>query len=492
MTPARTIALPIRLLRNRWFLWLAPSVCLLALFVPGVWEGDFRTDSHAYAAVTCALLDGHWEGGWLGPRMGHAPYFNKPPLTFWLAAPFVAIAGGAGNPLGVLIAVRAASAVALVGAAIASFGLWRTLTDRKTAYVATIILVLTHEVFRYSHAFSLDTWLLCFVTTGLWFLAMSAQRGGRSAWHFAIASGVAVGLGLMVKPVVALLAIVIGALWMATARDRAHGLLRCAIALGVALIVAAPWHVWISLNIDRFADQYFVRESLDRATGEGFGTAPWWTYFSELAKTYWPWLAALVGGAIAAPIVRPRVNERTRTTLSLAIAWTGVWLLVLTLFADKRARYLVPMYPAASLLVCFSLRRLFRRQIRRATLIGAARAPVAVVGVSIILTALSAAGVVQIHRPLAAWKPEIVQVLRDEQLLDRAWIFPQHERDGANVYLYGGIAPRVVGINGEPEPGDALLDFSREELPAEHRAWLDRGENLGTIGRCRVYVIEEP
>src|SRR5689334_21558130 len=48
-----------------------------------LWEGDLFRDEVLYAAVAKQILVRH---EWLNLYLGGDPYWNKPPLLFWLAA----------------------------------------------------------------------------------------------------------------------------------------------------------------------------------------------------------------------------------------------------------------------------------------------------------------------------------------------------------------------------------------------------------------------
>jgi 4-amino-4-deoxy-L-arabinose transferase-like glycosyltransferase len=512
----------LRLARSERWLWCAPIVVLVALWLPGVWQGGFRTDTHVYAALTCALGDGLWDGGWLGPRIGNAPYSNKPPMGFYLAYPWVELAGGAGNPAALIIAVRIASLISLAVATIATIGLWRTMVGLRIASVAGLVLVLTLEFFRYGRAFSLDAHLVMFMTLAMWAFVASrraAERAGdggvamRSgtgrAGLLTVAAGVCVGLGLLVKPMVALLVPVIAVLWAAVAL-RGRGRVRAVIASGVvalmAVLIATPWHLWMMANVEGFTETYFFNQSLDRATGESFGKTPWYYYPTTLIRTYQPWLVVLLIGCAA--LVRTRRVDRLLSSCSerrpggaagpasaawLAIIWVVVLLAVLTVFADKRGRYLVPVYPAAALLVAGALLHSMGRPFRRLTRLGTVYWPVAAALLGAVAIGLSAAGVVRVHEPPTPWKIDLARELERRGNADRTWVYPSASRHAANVYVFTGTPPRLIDeANGEsPSPGDAVL-IAREQ--GEYRGeelWRDRAAFAGEFDRFRLFVVGE-
>jgi len=163
----------------------------------------------------------------------------------------------------------------------------------------------------------------------------------------------------MTKPLFGPAALAIAGVWMllvgAGPRRRFVWL---AGAAAVAVVMAAPWHVsmW-RLHGDPFIRTYFNEQALDRATGSQFGAEPWHAYFRYLAgfqariggRSAGAWSIPLVACAAAALLWRMSghrlVRRQSRAGVMLAIVWTGGLLIGLSLFADKKMWYLVPVYP---------------------------------------------------------------------------------------------------------------------------------------------------
>lgn len=159
------------------------------------------------------------------------------------------------------------------------------------------------------------------------------------------------GLALLCKPLVGLVFVPVVAAWMVWIGETR----RTAWLLGtaaVALAVAAPWHVSMALEHGReFWGRYFGAEIVDRATGvlqAGHDEPmPWWFYLHQLALRGWPWLAFVV----LALVRRWRGGlEVDRRGWRLAVVWTGAWLVLLSVFADRRDRYAIPYQPGLAML----------------------------------------------------------------------------------------------------------------------------------------------
>jgi len=127
----------------------------------------------------------------------------------------------------------------------------------------------------------------------------------------------------------------------------------------VALLVAAPWHLYMwSLFGPAFTQQYFGHEILSRAQGK-IQTNPFGYYFVILAQTYWPWMLAVIW-AIWKRWFQPGQPQRRsfRDITLLGSIWVGCVLLMISFFPDKKPNYALPLYPMLSWIAAAGLCRL--------------------------------------------------------------------------------------------------------------------------------------
>lgn len=344
----------------RWAWVFVPVVVLLAVTLPKLNQGDWRGDTGWYAALG---LDAARSGRWSLSAGEGEPYFNKPPLVFWIVGRVLAWSGVD------LLTARLTSVFAAAIGVIATAGIARELGTRRLAAIAGVILALTYEYFRRTREISLDMWHGAFLLLAAWAIVKGATLGcaieigstvgsepraaGSSLRGAAVASafawfalaGVPIGMALMTKPLIAMASAPIMAIWLWRVRGPKHAAL-VLVTLLVGVAIALPWHLWMAQTYaDAFLDQYFGREIAARASGQLVGgqkaTQPAWYYLAKIATGYWPWLVAL-GAAL---IVRA---WRTPAGL-LALVWAGAWLLLLTLFPDRRDRYAIPIYPGLAI-----------------------------------------------------------------------------------------------------------------------------------------------
>jgi len=430
-----------------------PLIVLAAVALPHLDQGAFRTDTGWYAAIG---LQG-WRTGHLWTLMGEpgVAYFNKPPLGLWIYG-LVLHGLGAGLVQARLPSVLAAAACVVLTARIA-----RMLVGYRAALASGLVLALTYEFFRRTREISLDLWHLAFLLAAVWLVVAGARRD--RPWLIALA-GVPVGLALMTKPLLGLLALPILAAWLIWI-----GRTRLAVWIGaataIALIVAGPWHVsMIALHGQDFTGQYFGAEVVGRAAvGPGEhsgGAAPPSFYVAQLGRTYWPWIVPLAL-ALATWIRRRPLSPGSRGE-KLALLWAGLWLVALTLFPDRRDRYALLILPALAWLGGMWLARwnpldqLHRSMIR----VGA---PIAVLAAVIFaLLPIRVQG-----GPDPQWRA-LFQWL-DEHDRPQLWQGGFGGSKGARLYLHGLSWPRTTRdrsgrIIDSPPPGSLLIYHRREGL----------------------------
>lgn len=317
--------------------WVLPVVALAAACSQLLTGGKWGVDTGMYAAIAVRAFDA---GDWWTLRKGDEFYFNKPPLGFWVLGAFLRVLG---HELWVIRASTVAIAAACV---LASVGVARELFGRRHALLSGLVLALTLEFFRLTERPKLDYLLALLLMLAVWCVAAGAKRARPG---LLVLGGVPIGLGLLVKPFVALAALPILAVWLVrSGRGRLAWWLGPAGAVAVA--IAAPWHVsMVLLHGEAFREAYLGRETLHRVTGAAFETEPWWWYGDYALRTYWPWLLAAVPAF--AWWARGAGRERRGEGIDLAALWSLAWIAGISLIPDKHKHYMIPAYPALSWLI---------------------------------------------------------------------------------------------------------------------------------------------
>lgn len=458
------------------------ALVALAVCIPKVWQGDFNVDTGWYSAIALQAYRGVGEPGGVGGGLASwlslqgsgdggksLPYFNKPPLAFWLNGAPLAVFGPT------IWAARLGSILAVVLTVIATTVLVRRSSGLVPARTAGLVLATSIPFVSLGRSFSLDVWMTLFLTASLACGVGLARKPRPSTW---LTLGVTVGLALLVKPFVALLVVPVLAAWYCVIRAPRRAIWLAPAAV-LALAIAAAWHLWMFRRFgDTFLSQCFGREIVERAAGNrsaatfNIGAESPLYYLGVLVQTYWPWLITLVF-AVAALFVRglPRRSRADRRGtdgdfLWLGLIWSLVWLVGLSLFADKRPRYLAPLFPVWAWMSALWLTRWWggSAALRRAWRRIAGLLPLTACTLAIVLSVV----------PLRAHKPQDANWTRLLTWIDQhpdasLWQGGFVGQRMAKVYLHTGRWPHPTadappGSPSHPPSGSFLLYHTRDGL----------------------------
>ncbi len=452
-------------------LWLVPVLVTLAITLPKAWQGEFSVDTGWYGAIAHQGFTNAIEsaGGSLW-RLEHAdgqPFFNKPPLGLWLGGLFLA-------PLGkTVVAARLGAVLGACCCVLLTTAIGRRLGGARMGMFAGLFCATSIEFVRHARSFSLDIWLALFLLGAL-ACAIEAERRARRdsgrAGAWVLTAGGCIGLALMVKPLIGLLAVpAIGAwlVWM----GRARLTLWLFPALLASVLVAGPWHLamWLT-DGEGFSSTYFGAQIGSRLGGSGEaagviraneGASSPWYYLVVVATKGWPWIPLVLLALVAT--LRGKFADNERSAMRLVLVWTVLWLVALSLVGDKRPRYMLPVYPVWALAAAVWFVRLAPEALQRAGDRAAALSAPVALGVGILVSILP----IRVHGDRSEQWDGLFDWMRQQRVEpDRVWSGGFEGAQAARVYMEFGWWARIPeardGPGGSPEPGDVILYFADE------------------------------
>ena len=327
--------------------WYVPALLVIALLLLVSWQDDrpLHGDAAMYGAIAKAVLQ---SGDATHLTLNGRPYFNKPPMFFWLtAAAYRQLGIGSFAPLLVSGLLGVANVLLL-------YALCRRMDfDRATAFAASLVYLATPEVVHWTRGVHLESILTLWLLLGLFAAWESVERPGA-----VLLLGLAAAGGWMAKGPQGLFGVAVAPiLWWrhGVLRERVRSRWAVAAAVVVFLLVV-PW-TWARIDDDAgYAETYFHDQIggalLERGNAK---RGPLW-YFGKLARSYWPWLPFALAGIV---LLARRVRDD-----GAAQAWLGygVIALAVTMSAvSRRPRYLFPLYPMLAVASGVSLGILARR-----------------------------------------------------------------------------------------------------------------------------------
>ena len=284
-------------------------------------------------------------GDWLVPRYEGRPFFDKPILSYWAMAASMSVFGP--TPA----AARLVPLVASLLLVLATAWLGTLVFDRRSAFAGGIVLATTVAFLSFARVAMSDMLLALFSTLAV-ALGVRAYRspGGRTTLTLL---GVVLGLGFATKgPIALVLPGLALALLPLQQRPRLPPLATGALALATAafLVLGLGWFalVWRRLGPEPLVF-FFFRENLERFAGETFDVGrPFWFYPPAYLAEGLPWSVFL---PIALWRLLPARDASERRSARFLAGWVALVLVPLSLSRGKLDYYLLPLYPALSLLV---------------------------------------------------------------------------------------------------------------------------------------------
>ncbi len=310
---------------------IANAICI-AILLSGL--GGYcllDPDESRSAEVSREMLE---RGDWITPTLNYVPYFEKPPLLYWL------IAGGMkvfGCQEWVARAVPALFAV--LGMAVA-YWLASATVGVAAARWAPSVLATTLLFFALGRLPNMDmlfSVLLAAALTAWW----SSRRDG--TWRLLVlaGSGFLLGLAVLAKgPVAIVLFVGVAFVYLLWAGEFIAIFFAIGVPVVFACFVAAPWFLMVQADNPGFAHYFFVVQHFQRFTGDGLGEHPHGLLF------YVPVLIAGFGfWSVLWPALIHKYARHWRNTTVAARANVGflmLWFAVIVLFFSASSCKLMP------------------------------------------------------------------------------------------------------------------------------------------------------
>ena len=285
--------------------------------------------------------------GWITPHLDGVPYFDKPPLPYWLMAGAFAWLGPTEA------AARLPSALAAVGVAVLTALIGARLASARVGLMAGLMVAANLEVFLFGRMVKPDMLFVACILLGLY--GFIEAYLGRGRWPLLLFYG-SLGLAVLAKDLLGALgplAIVALFLWL----TREGGSWRQWAPLPAILLllaVAVPWHLLVEAQHPGFlwytvVDNHLLNAARQRVFPDEDVPLSTLEFLGVTALGFFPWVLTLPL-AVARVVRRPWNTPEARVWMLLAL-WTVGILGVFALSPFKLPHYGLPAFPAMALLV---------------------------------------------------------------------------------------------------------------------------------------------
>lgn len=338
----------------------------LLVLVGALWFGFlglralYFPDEGRYAEIPREMLA---SGDWVTPRLNTFPYFEKPPLQYWITAAAFAIFGEHDWT------ARLWPAIAGLGGVLAVLATGRRLYSPRAGWMAAGLMASSAGYFLATQFLTLDMGLAALLTGAMCAFAVAQDARANPtqnrqwmlvAWALAALAVMSKGLIGVVLP-----ALAVGVYVVASRSGNVLRRLHPVSGVAVMFAITVPWFVAVELRNPGFSDFFFIHEHLQRFTQpEHRRPGPWWYFLPIGALALMPWLPAIVSAMRGARGI-PRAGvagdfDATR----FFWCWAVAILVFFSASASKLPAYILPAMGATALALAVPLAREWRRTLR--------------------------------------------------------------------------------------------------------------------------------
>ncbi|OQY97641.1 MAG: hypothetical protein B6D35_14510 [Candidatus Brocadia sp. UTAMX2] len=326
------------------------------LFLFNIGKRDlWAPDEPRYAQVSKEMRD---TGNFVVPHLNSAPYPDKPPLLFWVINLF-------SLPFGKITALssRLPSAFAGIGCCLAIFYFGNRLyRNTRIGLLSALILATSTKFLWMAHRVAFDILLTFFVTMAI----ICFQKGyteQKNAGRYYILFYVCMALGVLTKgPVGFILPFGVVVTYLILKKD-VKTLKETQPWIGGMLFVLIVF-TWVCMagvyGGKAYTYQILFNQNVGRFASSFAHQRPFYYYFIYFPVNFLPWSVFIP--SIAMFLASSKGRKKIRDLL-LPLVWFGVVFVFFSIVSGKRDIYVLPLYPAASLLIAWFLNE-FIEQVR--------------------------------------------------------------------------------------------------------------------------------
>jgi 4-amino-4-deoxy-L-arabinose transferase-like glycosyltransferase len=324
--------------------------CIIFYFpILGRWELK-GPDEVRYTQIAREITEG---GDWISLHLNGRPYWEKPPLFFWMIAFSSYFWEGFSS-----FSARFPSAFFGTLTVLLTFFMGKGLYGSWTGLFSALILATSLGFARFSTRAYLDIPLTFFTTASLfcflqWYRSTiqegsETRKGMEGLFLFGLY--VSMALATLTKgPVGFLTPLMVSLVWLLIHKEfkiiKRMGLLQGMVLL---VVIVLSWYLPAVLK----QGEAYLRATLSHPTSYYLGGAehvkPFYFYLGTFPADFLPWFFFLPGAMIYG-----KWNKLSgdRKGFSFLLTWFFLGFFFFSLSATKRGQYLLPLFPATSLMV---------------------------------------------------------------------------------------------------------------------------------------------
>jgi hypothetical protein len=316
---------------------LSLSACVFVYHL-GSWS-KMLFDESIYYEVSKNFLKTHQ---FLDMYYANSLWFEKPPLYMWISTSLMKVFGDS------YFVARLPSAIFGVLLVSIAFIMADKIYDKKTAFISSLILILSGPFYFRVRQGTLDVMLCTFIFIGIY--AYIKTKENNQYWYL---FGLSLGLGFMTKGF-AVIPLLLTVLFDLSLSQKLISTLKKAefyLGLQIAILIALPWHLYSyakykELFISSYYSKHIVYRSLNVMEGH---FQPWYFYIKMLIKYYIPW------NLLTLPTLYLMIKKKNYfiSDYSRPLLILGLIILILYSFFIKTKifQYVLPLIPIMAIFI---------------------------------------------------------------------------------------------------------------------------------------------
>ena len=311
-------------------------------------------DEGRYAEIGREMLvSGHY----LVPRLNYILYFEKPPFFYWLTALSLKLFGL--NEW----AVRLWPILFSIAGCLITYITAHIYYGRKTGLLAAGILGTSLLYFAIGHLATIDMTVSLLITATLvaFLLGVQTPIGLKRRGYFYLAA-VCAAFAVLTKGLIGFVfPIMIIGLWVLLLnkwKELKTWYLPTTIL--IALLIAAPWHIYMQIKYPAFFKFYFITQQFSRyATISAQRYEPFYYYTVTFLLGFFPWSVFIIQSIHHA---WPRWKHRHQRPMEIFfLIWFFSILLFFSFSQSQLIPYIIPIFPPAAILTaCYLMQNMHK------------------------------------------------------------------------------------------------------------------------------------
>lgn len=334
------------------------AVAVLMFLAAGLLFGSlnfplFEPDETRNAQLALNIVD---SGQWMSLTLAEKYYWDKPPLQIWAVAACYKLFGVN------VFTTRLPVAIAAMLTLLFTLLIGKRLVGFRSAWLGALLLLLTSGFVLTGRYLTMDATLTAMATATLLcgFVAFQNKFDKR----YAVAAGIACGLGIMVKgPVIGVICLppLLASRWLASRQKRLPRSQWLWFAVPTFLI-AAPWYIAMAVIHPDFLTYFFWKHHVVRFSDAFNHREPFWYYFAFIFIFMFP-ASYLIPSVVKFLTSQRPENRLGRTREQGFLFLSAIWIIgFFSISESKLPTYILPSFPPICLLMGVLLdRKIFLR-----------------------------------------------------------------------------------------------------------------------------------